>query len=291
MKPNNREQRPDQKKAWKQSVRSLMYKVTDRIIPFKANQEDEQSETNPQKVQKILLAVLLGLSVLILSARISSYVQDQTDLADTRADYQYYQNRILEEEEKAEALTRTFEDLSARRTEVLEDLFQRLSDQNLASEEERTQLILSSHLAGMTEVTGEGVRISIQDVEGIDYTAADRASIIHDADVRGTVNLLKASPSSKAIDINGERIIATSRLICTGPNILVNRNYMNMPFVISAVGDSDELSQAFFESDLYRDFQARGLRISVESSSTLTIPAFYDQELLDRSLTYMKVVE
>lgn len=293
---NNRQtiasQHGDTKLTGRQRIRGLLYKLTDRLFPYVPEDENKKEPAaDPIRVQSVLLAVLAGLSVLIVSERFSTYVQEQTELADIRADYQYYQQRLQEEEEEAAQLTRTFEELSVQRTVLLEDLYVRLSEENLTSGEEYAHLIIGSYIAGMTEVQGEGIRITMQDLEGIDYTAADRASIIHDADVRGTVNLLKAQPSSKAIDINGERLVANSRLICTGPNILVNRNYMSMPFVISAAGDQAELRDAFMQSDLYRDFQARGLRVSVETVSDLTIPAFYDQELVDQSLSYMRAVQ
>lgn len=286
------EQQENMKLTFRHSVRSLLYRVTDRLLPYvPEDQRKKESGRNPIRVQSVLLAILAGFSVLIVSERFSAYVQEQTELADIRADYQYYQQRLQEEEEEAAELTRIFEELSVQRTALLEGLYVRLSEEDLASSEEYAQLVVGSYIAGMTEVQGAGIRISMQDLEGIDYSAADRAAIIHDADVRGTVNLLKAQPSSSAMDINGERLVANSRLICTGPNILVNRNYMSMPFVISVAGDPAELRDAFMGSDLYRDFQARGLRVTVETVSDLTIPAFYDQELVDQGVSHMRVVQ
>ena len=279
------------KLSLRQRLRLIGYRLGDFFFPFESDDATTEKPSNPKRTQQILLALLLGLIVFILSERIAAYAREQTSIADTRADFQYYQTRILEEQERSEELLAHFEELSSERNQILEELYARFSEQNLATDEEYHELMLTRHMAGMTEVRGEGLRISLRDESGIDYTGDDRTSIIHDADVRGTVNLLKSVPSSLAMDINGERVIATSRLICTGPLILVNRDYVSMPFVISVVGDSDELFVAFTESELYRSFLDRGLEVTVEAVADLAVPPLYDQELIDHSLNFMREVQ
>ena len=62
--------------------------------------------------------------------------------------------------------------------------------------------------------------ITMQDAQ----TAGDIIEdyIIHDADITGILNELRGN-GAEAISINGERILGTSKLVCAGPTIFLNK--------------------------------------------------------------------
>lgn len=95
--------------------------------------------------------------------------------------------------------------------------------------------------AGLTEVVGPGVAVTLKDVhpKGPDEVAS-LGQIIHDTDVLRVVNELK-SAGAEAISVNGRRVGTLSHYRCVGPTILVDDTKIASPVVIRAIGDSDTL--------------------------------------------------
>ena len=57
------------------------------------------------------------------------------------------------------------------------------------------------------------------------------------------MNALVAA-DAEAVDINGERIVATTPIRCAGTTVLVNSTRLGSPYVIRAVGDPGVLEAA-----------------------------------------------
>lgn len=139
------------------------------------------------------------------------------------------------------------EDLKSQLLQTTNDLnsYRKEAEQNsdgtksLASELERYKI-----LAGLTNVEGEGITVTLKDstVE-VDPSKNASSYILHDSDLRTIVNELKAA-DAEAISINGERIIFTTEIRCVGPTIIINGNKYVPPFTVKAIGDSDMLSAA-----------------------------------------------
>ena len=122
-------------------------------------------------------------------------------------------------------------------------------------------------LAGLTSVSGAGIVISLDDsgiVEG---------SLVHDSYLTETVNILKAA-GAQAISINGERIVATSEMLCLGPSIRVNGSRLFAPYRIYAIGDADALLKAYQESRVYATIVSQGLIYDVRKSDELVITGY-----------------
>ncbi|MEG0370785.1 MAG: DUF881 domain-containing protein [Clostridium sp.] len=98
-------------------------------------------------------------------------------------------------------------------------------------------------LAGLTDVEGEGVVITISPV--IDVTTKFSTKIL-DNDILDTVNEL-LSAGAEAISINNERYVSSSPVREAGNMIKVNSTKFDsaQPFVIKAIGNSKVLEGAF----------------------------------------------
>jgi len=128
-------------------------------------------------------------------------------------------------------------------------------------------LVQTRKLAGLTSVSGAGIVIRLDDsgiVEG---------SLVHDSYLTETVNVLKAA-GAQAISINGERIVATSEMLCLGPSIRVNGSRLFAPYCIYAIGDADALLKAYQESRVYATIVAQGLIYDVSKSDNLVITGY-----------------
>jgi hypothetical protein len=124
-------------------------------------------------------------------------------------------------------------------------------------------------VSGYAELIGSGVIVRIYDAE--DGFTND--TIIHDTDVRDTVNELFAA-GAQGVSIGGQRLTVTSAIRCVGPSILVNDERIAVnPVVIRAVGDPDVLASGMdlirLDLEIYRD-----LRVEIEKVDTLSLPAF-----------------
>ncbi len=95
-------------------------------------------------------------------------------------------------------------------------------------------------LAGLTEVVGPGVQVVLTDSKKHSAFPLDQNNLIHDADIMSVVNELKAS-GAEAIEVNGQRVVASTAIRCLGPVVSVNDVRSAPPVVIKAVGDADTL--------------------------------------------------
>ena len=96
-------------------------------------------------------------------------------------------------------------------------------------------------MAGLTDVSGSGVTVTIADSKAPSPSDEDSSAyIVHDSDLRDIVNELCAA-GAEAVSINSERIVSTSSIRCVGNTILVNNKRCAPPFEIKAIGDSSTL--------------------------------------------------
>lgn len=139
------------------------------------------------------------------------------------------------------------------------------------------QLKRSEVLAGLTEVEGEGIILTLTDstwqtdsntVEGKELL------LIHDGDLRQAISELAAA-GAEAYSINGQRVISTTPIRCVGPVITVNEQKMAPPYEISVIGDPKTLEAAVnMRGGLADLFRAVGIGVEVKTQEKVTIPRY-----------------
>ena len=119
----------------------------------------------------------------------------------------------------------------------------------IVEKSDRTKLLNSSlqktkMFAGLTEVEGPGICITLTDYEGKDKNSPLLENyVIHDGDILRVVNELW-NAGAEAISVNGHRIVAGTHFRCVGSVILIKNAKIASPFLIQAVGDAQTLSGA-----------------------------------------------
>lgn len=155
--------------------------------------------------------------------------------------------RVEEANEELVKRDLQIEDLKNRLLAATNDLdnYRKEAEQNtdgakaMASELERYKI-----LAGLTDVEGKGITVTLSDSTAETDAGKNAASyIIHDSDLRTIVNELR-SADAEAVSINGERLIASSEIRCVGPTVIINGKKYVPPFKIKAIGDPDMLEAA-----------------------------------------------
>lgn len=132
---------------------------------------------------------------------------------------------------------------------------------------------------GLTEVTGHGIEILIDDSpfalrEGSEVSDA---KLVQASDLRDVVNLLNAS-DVEAISINGQRIISLSPISSVGTTILINNSYVAPPFTVIAIGDTEFLVQRLLDPDVLNEIYERknknNLVFEIAIKNNVGIPIF-----------------
>ncbi|MGK5449115.1 DUF881 domain-containing protein [Streptomyces radiopugnans] len=140
-------------------------------------------------------------------------------------------------------------------------------------------------LAGAVPVEGPGIRLVVDDAEdsGPGEGGGPRQSTgfadtgrVRDRDLQRVVNGLWES-GAEAISVNGQRLTALSAIRAAGDAILVDNKPLVPPYTLLAVGDGEELSDAFQDSsdgrylDVLQDNY--GIRTGISVQDRVRLPA------------------
>lgn len=131
-------------------------------------------------------------------------------------------------------------------------------------------------MAGVTEMTGEGVVILITDGERELMENEDPNNLlVHDVDIRAIVDDLRDA-GAEAISINGQRVVFNkSKIQCTGPTIKINDKVFAQPFIIKAIGNSKFLKSSINAPGKYGYILRQwGVFVEVNTSVSVTIPKY-----------------
>jgi uncharacterized protein YlxW (UPF0749 family) len=115
-----------------------------------------------------------------------------------------------------------------------------LSDTTKGSKVLNESLQESKAFAGLMEVEGPGISVTLHDATKRSQDIDLSAQAIHDLDVLRVVNELFAS-GAEAISVNNHRVASTTSFRCVGTTILVDSVRIAPPVVIRAIGDPNTL--------------------------------------------------
>jgi uncharacterized protein YlxW (UPF0749 family) len=178
----------------------------------------------------LLFGLLLGIAA-VQAARSEPVAEESQDsLVEQVRDLR---GQVSDARARAEGLRR---DLDAARNDALQ-----------ASAEGRE---LSARLdqlgtaAGSVPLTGPGVRIQVDDGP----TDVADPQVVLDTDLQKLVNGLWAS-GAEAVAVNGQRITGLSAIRIAGDAVTVNYRSLSRPYVVTALGDPNDLAARFVESE------------------------------------------
>lgn len=141
----------------------------------------------------------------------------------------------------------------------------------------QTQLDELRIYAGTTAVHGPGIIITMDDTGNVKDSPMNDSNaslkLVHDTDLQTLVNELR-SAGAEAIEINDQRITATTSIRCAGSVIQVNFKSIAAPFVIKTIGDPNTLygSVNMPSGALYYP-RAVGIAVSVTKKDDIKIKA------------------
>ena len=190
-------------------------------------------------MNKKQIAITLGIVCLILTMFV--VIQIRTTNNANKVVSQTFtsndlRNQVLKWKERYDT---TYAELQSSEKK-LEDVRQQASENTDGSDEKEAELKKNNILIGLTDVTGEGVIVTLKDNNTVtaDSNILDPSMVIvHMPDILGVINELK-NAGAEAISINDQRVVSTTSLTCEGNIININGEKISSPFVIKAIGSS-----------------------------------------------------
>lgn len=139
---------------------------------------------------------------------------------------------------------------------------------------------------GETEIRGAGLRVQMWDSSSVlppDSSFDVNDLVVHQQDLEGVINALWAG-GADGIAVQGQRLTSTSAVRCIGNVLLLHGRQYSPPYVIEAIGDSDQLRQALADSppvQVYLQYVDRvGLGWQVTTLTDLELPAATNSSFL-----------
>ena len=128
----------------------------------------------------------------------------------------------------------------------LDTLRQQVAQKDDTVTEKSEEIKRNNILLGLTDITGQGVTITLKDNQNVSAESIgvdDRIEnyLVHDDDLRAMINELK-NAGAEAISINDQRIVINSSITCEGNIIKINGQKIGSPFTIKAIGSPELLA-------------------------------------------------
>jgi len=215
-----------------------------------------------------VICMILG-CIVAMQFRNVNRIQKLDDSNVARADQ--LQVALTAEREKSEALYNQIIQYS----EELQQFRNEASDAGGYAQILEDKLTKTEIYAGLTDVHGPGVTITMRDSSAPNNTGINSSYfVIHDEDMLKVINELRDA-QAEAIAINGERIISTSEIKCSGATIKVNDVKYAEPYVITAIGNAQTLERALLAKDGLVSVLAQwGIEVEIKKEQDITIGAY-----------------
>ena len=217
----------------------------------------------------------------------SNTINEATKIVGTPFAAEGLKYEVLRWKEAYESLYSSLEEAEKE----LEFARQEATKENTKGVKLEEELSRTNKLLGLTELNGSGVIVTLSDNNGISVNDIDAEEninnyLIHDEDIWSVVNEL-FNAGAEAVSVNGQRIVGTTAITCSGSVITINGVKLNSPFKISAIGNPESLSSIARPGGYVEYIQVSGAVATVEKSENVTVSKYTGTI----SSKYIKTVE
>ncbi|NYG54188.1 DUF881 domain-containing protein [Nocardioides perillae] len=162
-------------------------------------------------------------------------------------------------------------------------LSQRVSDRTV--NRYRRQIEVLGDPAGTEPRSGPGVTVTLSDapaelIESVEAVRGDvNPLVVHQQDIQAVVNALWKGGAT-AVTIQGQRVVSTTGIKCEGSSVQLQGFPYPQPYVISGIGDQQELLDALADDRNVGDYRAAAadptidVGFDVELDDSLSAPGF-----------------
>lgn len=128
------------------------------------------------------------------------------------------------------------------------------------------ELEQSNLVVGRTDVTGEGVIVTLNDGKEENISAWDLIYLVNELRYAG----------AEAISINDERIVSTTDMADVGGSIKINSKYLRTDtYIVKAIGNSSYLESSLFgKGGFVEQLDISGIKSDIERSKKVSISKY-----------------
>ena len=131
----------------------------------------------------------------------------------------------------------------------------------------RARTAVLAGVAGLDPMRGPGVVVALTDAQrdadgSFPPDATPDDLVVHQQDIQAVLNALW-SAGAEAVQMQDQRIIATSAPRCVGNTLLLNGRTYSPPYTITAVGDSEAMRAALAAAPLVRLYKQYVVRFGL----------------------------
>jgi uncharacterized protein YlxW (UPF0749 family) len=223
----------------------------------------EPRRTRRSTAGLVLLAVGLGLGA---TAATLALRQPASSAEEAR---ELLESQIEQRSAEADGLQSDISTITDQIATLQEDL---LGDEG---QPVRDQISADAVAAGVTPVTGRGLRLVLTDAPTDDPDVEDPSLRVQDNDLQVVVNGLWAA-GAEAIAVNGQRLTSMTAIRAAGDAVLVDLVALSSPYTVDAIGDpvhmQTELARASAGQHLATLRANWGIGVQLTSQSELQLP-------------------
>lgn len=225
-------------------------------------------------MNKNVVGLILGIMCLMLTYGMCvqiKTVNSTNSPISTNAEENELRNEVLKAKEKYDNKYKELEEAEKKLEEERKSATE--NNTELSSLEEKIKN--GNKVLGLTDVTGPGVIITLQDSPVINANNFLNLSdaLVHDMDVLSVINELK-NAGAEAISINDQRIIPTSSIECDGNVIKINGEKIGTPFEIKAIGLPERFVTLERPGGYLYKLEEYGIVTELKKVESITIPKY-----------------
>ncbi len=233
--------------------------------------------------QVILFFIMAILGVIAVFFVRSINMTNEADVVYNK--YVEAENKLKEERQENEALLKRQRELETRRKSLLYALNNNPDNKDVFRDLDKYRL----H-AGLADVKGPGIIISLRDKRDYNPLTDNRDALIHDGTINYIINLLSGA-GAQAISLNGTRLSTVPRIYCIGPTILCYSRRLAPPYVIAAIGPIEAMTEVIGEDSFIQHITTPqvGLRFDFQVLDQITINSFSRYEDYESHISFLEV--
>lgn len=234
------------------------------------------------KKEIIIISTTIGFVCAILVAVILVQFKtvDKTDIAGIEAAREEELQTLLS------SLKTRYEEIQEKLQDTnnkIQDYKQTVETNKEASELLQKELEQTNLLVGKTNVTGEGVIVTLSDNENVEIEASDLRTLINELKLAG----------AEAISLNDKRILNMTEIVDVGGRILINEERVVSPYVVKAIGGQTYLSSALSlkTTGFIDNCKINGKTVEMTSEKRINIDAYNSAKKIMKFKYAKEVVE
>lgn len=179
-------------------------------------------------------------------------------------------DNVLREKEKYEDSYKSLE----QSINELEKLRKTVATDSQEASNIEQEISNANKLLGLTELNGKGIIINLDDSKLTEKISNMNDYIVHDLDLVEVVNEL-FNAGAEAVSVNGQRIVSTTAINCSGNIVKINDEKLGVPFEVKAIGLPDKLYGALTRPGGYLELmEDDGVYVDVQKSDDINIPKY-----------------